>query len=249
MSKLPSIEELLEAGVHFGHQTSRWNPKMKSFLLTEKNGIHIIDLRKTLVALEAAGKIFKKVLSEGQNVIFIGTKVTTRTVLQEASKKCGQYYVTKRWLGGMLTNFQTVKKSIKQLEKIEKMEKDGVFNEMQKKEVLKINLKKDRLEEVFGGIRHMKGLPSLAFVTDVKHQHIAVAELKKLGIPIVALCDSNIDPETVDYPIPANDDAVKSVQIIVNYLVDQAASAANPKKAAEAGPEKSEESELETKGA
>jgi small subunit ribosomal protein S2 len=219
--EVPSIEQLLEAGSHFGHQTRRWNPKMKRFILAEKNGIHVLDLRKTQEGLEAAAKLVRKVSSQGRSILFVGTKVTAKQVVQEAAERKGQYFVTKRWLGGMLTNFQTVKQSIRRLEKIEQMEREGVFKELQKKEVLNLNREREKLEEVFGGIRHMKALPGLVFITDLKHEHLAVAEAKRLRIPVLAICDTNVDPDQADCSIPANDDAVKSISLITNFLADQ----------------------------
>jgi small subunit ribosomal protein S2 len=218
---VPSVENLLDAGSHFGHQTQRWNPKMKPYILTQKNGIYVIDLAKTRSMLEIAGKAVRKASSEGKSILFVGTKVTSKIAIREAAERCGQFYVSNRWLGGMLTNFQTVKRSIKQLEKIEGMEADGTFKQLQKKEVLTFNRKREKLDNVFSGIRAMKGQPGLVVITDVKHEHIAVAEARRLRIPIVAICDTNVDPDLVDYVIPANDDAVKSVSLIVNYLADQ----------------------------
>lgn len=221
MSQIPSIEELLEAGSHFGHQTRRWNPKMKRFILAEKNGIHVLDLRKTQEGLEAAAKLVRKVASQGRSILFVGTKVTAKQTIQEVAERKGQYFVTKRWLGGMLTNFQTVKQSIRRLEKIEQMEREGVFKELSKKEVLDLNRERAKLEEVFGGIRHMRGLPGLVFITDLKHEHLAVAEARRLRIPILAICDTNVDPDVADCVIPANDDAVKSISLITNFIADQ----------------------------
>ncbi len=218
---LPNFEEMLEAGVHFGHQTRRWNPKMRRYILTDRNGIHVIDLRKTQAALEKAAEIFKKVTDGGRSVLFVGTKVTSRKAIREAAESKGQYYVTKRWLGGMLTNFKTVRESIRRLEKIEQMEREGIFEELQKKEVLELNRERANLEDVFSGIRHMKSLPGLIFISDIKHEHIAVAEARRLKIPVVAICDTNVDPDLVDLAIPANDDAVKSVQLISNFLAEQ----------------------------
>lgn len=221
MTQIPSIEELLEAGAHFGHQTRRWNPKMKRFILAEKNGIHVLDLRKTQEGLENAAKIVQRVASQGRSVLFVGTKVTAKQVVQESAERKGQFFVAKRWLGGMLTNFQTVKQSIRRLEKIEQMERDGMFQELQKKEVLNLNRERAKLEEVFGGIRHMRALPGLVFITDLKHEHLAVAEARRLRIPVIAICDTNVDPDLVDAIIPANDDAVKSISLITNFIADQ----------------------------
>jgi small subunit ribosomal protein S2 len=218
---LPSVEDLLEAGAHFGHQTRRWNPKMKPYILTQKNGIYVINLEKTREKLEDAGKVVARIATTGKGVLFVGTKLTSKKVIRDVAEESGQYFVTHRWLGGMLTNFQTVRKSIKQLEKIEKMEKDGLFKEMSKKEVLELNRKRAKLEDVFGGIRNMKGLPGLVVISDIRHEHIAVAEARRLRIPVIAICDTNVNPDLVDFPIPANDDAVKSVQLIASYLGSQ----------------------------
>jgi small subunit ribosomal protein S2 len=217
---LPSIEEMLEAGVHFGHQTRRWNPKMRRFILAERNGIHVINLQKTQAALEESKKVLRDIATAGKSILFVGTKSTSKLVVQEVANRIGHYYVAKRWLGGMLTNFATVKQSIRRLEKIEQMEKDGTFKELTKKEVLGLNAERAKLEEVFGGIRHMKGLPSLIVVTDVKYEHLAIAEARRLRIPLIAICDTNVDPDTVDYAIPGNDDAVKSLNLLIGYLTE-----------------------------
>lgn len=220
MSILPTIDDLLQAGAHFGHQTQRWNPKMKPYILTEKSGIYVINLELTVRLLEQAGQAAKRITAKSGTVLFVGTKVTARKSVQEAAEKCGHFFVTNRWLGGMLTNFQTVRKSIAQIEKIEEMEKNGLFKQMQKKEVLDLNRKREKLEMVFGGIRQMKSVPSLLVVSDINHEHIAVAEARRLNIPILAICDTNVNPELVNYPIPANDDAVKSVKIIMDYIAE-----------------------------
>jgi small subunit ribosomal protein S2 len=223
---MPTLEEMLEAGVHFGHQTRRWNPKMKRFILTERNGIHVINLKKTQSSLEVAAAAVKKVAASGKGILFVGTKVTARQIIQETAEKAGQFFVTKRWVGGMLTNFATVRQSIRKLESIEKMEKDGVFKEMSKKEVLELNRDRAKLEDVFSGIRHMKQQPGLMVISDLKYEHIAVAEAHRLRIPIVALCDTNVDPDLADFPVPANDDAVKSMDLILSYLTESIVSAA-----------------------
>lgn len=220
---LPSVEDLLQAGSHFGHQTQRWNPKMKPYILTEKNGIYVLNLEKTRAMLEAAGKAVAKASAEGRSVLFVGTKTNSKKAVQDAASSCNHFYVTNRWLGGMLTNFQTVRKSVRQVDKIEQMEKDGVFKSITKKEALDLNRKKAKLLDVFGGIREMARLPGLVVVSDLSHEHIAVAEARRLRIPLVGICDTNVNPELVDFPIPANDDAVKSVSLILNYLAEQAA--------------------------
>lgn len=218
---MPSIEDLLQAGSHFGHQTQRWNPKMKPYILTEKNGIYVINLEKTHSLLKAAGEAAHRVSAAGGTVLFVGTKVASRKVVEEAASACNHCYVSNRWLGGMLTNFQTVRKSVKQIDKIEQMEKDGIFKAMLKKEVLDLNRKKEKLLSVFGGIRRMGGLPSLVVVADLQHEHIAVAEARRLNIPIIGICDTNVNPELVNFPVPANDDAVKSVKLILDYIAEQ----------------------------
>jgi len=218
---LPLIEDLLSAGSHFGHQTQRWNPKMKPYILTEKNGIYVINLEKSINLLKAAGEAAQRVTAAGGTVLFVGTKVASRKVVEEAALMCNHFSVSNRWLGGMLTNFQTVRKSVKQIDKIEQMEKDGLFKAMLKKEVLDLNRKKDELMSVFGGIREMGRLPSLVVVADLQHEHIAVAEARRLRIPIIGICDTNVNPELVDFPVPANDDAVKSVKLILDYIAEQ----------------------------
>lgn len=218
---MPVLEDLLSAGSHFGHQTQRWNPKMKPYILTEKNGIYVINLEKTLSMLQAAGEAAHRITAAGGTVLFVGTKVASRKVVEDAATACNHFSVSNRWLGGMLTNFQTVRKSVKQIDKIEQMEKDGLFKAMLKKEVLDLNRKKSDLMSVFGGIREMARLPGLVVVADLQHEHIAVAEARRLNIPIVGICDTNVNPELVDFPIPANDDAVKSVKLILDYLAEQ----------------------------
>lgn len=219
---LPSIEELLQAGSHFGHQTQRWNPKMKPYILTEKNGIYVLNLEKTRALLEAAGQAMHRITAEGRTVLFVGTKTSSKKSVETSATQSNHFYVTNRWLGGMLTNFQTVRKSVRQIEKIDQMEKEGVFKSISKKEILDLNRKREKLLTVFGGIREMGRLPGLVVVTDMAHEHIAVAEARRLRIPIIGICDTNVNPELCDYPIPANDDAVKSVQLILDYLAEQA---------------------------
>ncbi len=222
----PSMAQMLEAGVHFGHQTRRWNPKMRRFILGERNGIHVINLRCTLECLSAAQQALVQAKRSGRPVLFVGTKPIARPVMQACAEKLGESYVTTRWLGGMLTNFATVRKSIKRLEDIEKMEKDGTFQALSKKEVLLLNREREKLNEVFGGIRHMKGQPGLVVVSDIKHEHLAVDEARRLRIPVIALCDTNVDPDLVTYPIPSNDDAVKALELLMAALVDSAVGAA-----------------------
>lgn len=220
MANLPSVEDLLAAGAHFGHQAQRWNPKMKPYILAKKNDIYVINLDKTIKQLEEAGKVAARISSEGKSVLFVGTKPTARAIVEEAAQKTNHFFVSNRWLGGMLTNFQTVRKSIKQIDKIDQMEAEGLFKELSKKEVLDKTRLREKMLGVFGGIREMATLPGLVVVTDLHHEHIAVAEARRLHIPIIGICDTNVDPTLVDYPIPANDDAVKSIKIIVDYLAD-----------------------------
>jgi len=209
------IKELLEAGVHFGHQTRRWNPKMKPFIFDARNGIHIIDLSKSLAQLEAACEFLAKTVTKGGKVLFVGTKKQAQQAVKETAKDCGQLYVTERWLGGTLTNFQTVKRSIARLKEIEKMEADGSINHYVKQEQSVLRREAARLVKYFDGLRGLTGNPGAVFVVDVKREHNAVAEARKLGIPVVAITDTNADPELVDYPIAGNDDAIRSVRMIL----------------------------------
>jgi small subunit ribosomal protein S2 len=236
-AKLPAVEDLLAAGSHFGHQTQRWNPKMKPYILTAKNGIHVINLEKTRDLLKVAGEAVARISGNNRSILFVGTKATARKAVADAAKGCNHFYVTNRWLGGMLTNFQTVRKSIQQIDKIEDMEASGLFKEMSKKEVLDKNREKEKLMTVFGGIREMRTLPGLMVVTDLHHEHIAVAEARRLRIPIVGICDTNVNPELTQYPIPSNDDAVKSLTLIVDYLAACATPRQNLKEQPQEKPE------------
>mgnify|MGYP001195777302 CR=1 FL=1 len=209
------VKELLEAGVHFGHQTKRWNPKMKPFIFDARNGIHIIDLSKTVQQLEAACEFLAKTVAKGGKVIFVGTKKQAQQAVKETAKECGQLYVTERWLGGTLTNFQTVKRSLARLKEIEKMEADGSINNYVKQEQAVLRREAARLVKYFDGIRSLNGNPGAMFVVDVKREHNAVAEARKLKIPVVAITDTNADPDLVDYPIAGNDDAIRSVRLIL----------------------------------
>lgn len=215
-----SIEDLLLSGAHFGHLTRRWNPKMKRYIFMERNGIHIIDLKKTHELLIDARNAISRVVAEGRNILFIGTKKQAKEVIKNEASRCGMNYVTERWLGGMLTNFSTIRKSIKRLNGIIKMETDGTFENIQKKERLMLRREREKLEKILGGISTMNKLPGAIFLIDVKKEHIAVDEARKLGIPIFAIVDTNCDPELVDYPVPANDDAVKSVELITRVIAD-----------------------------
>jgi len=209
------IKELLDSGVHFGHQTKRWNPKMKPFIFDARNGIHIIDLSKTLNQLEAACNFLFTTVSKGGKVLFVGTKKQAQQAVKETAKECGQYYVTERWLGGTLTNFETIKRSIGRLKQIEKMETDGSINNYVKQEQSMIRREAARLVKFFDGIRAMDKHPGAMFVVDIKREHNAVAEARRLKIPVVAIVDTNCDPDLVDYPIAGNDDAIRSVRMIL----------------------------------
>jgi small subunit ribosomal protein S2 len=221
----PQIKELLEAGVHFGHQTRRWNPKMKPFIFAARNGIYIIDLQKTLNALEKAKMKVREVVSRGKSILFVGTKKQAKEVVMEEAARCGGFYVTERWLGGMLTNFNTIKNSIKKLKDIERMKQDGTLEKFTKKERAKIEHQAEKLEKVLGGIKEMNYLPGLVIVVDAKKEKIAVAEAHKLGIPIIAIVDTNADPDPIDFPIAGNDDAIKSIRTLLHSLVDAAVEA------------------------
>jgi small subunit ribosomal protein S2 len=212
------VKELLESGVHFGHQTKRWNPKMKPFIFDARNGIHIIDLSKTLACLEAACDFLTATVSKGGRVLFVGTKKQAQQAVKETAKECGQFYVTERWLGGTLTNFQTVKRSIARLKQIEKMETDGTINNYVKQEQSMIRREAARQFKYFDGIRTMDKYPAVMFVVDIKREHNAVAEARRLNIPVVAIVDTNCDPDLVTYPIAGNDDAIRSVRIILSTI-------------------------------
>jgi small subunit ribosomal protein S2 len=215
-----SIEDLLLSGAHFGHLTRRWNPKMKKYIFMERNGIHILDLKKTHELLYEAGNSIGNFIAEGKSILFVGTKKQAKEVVKNEANRCGMNYVTERWLGGMLTNFSTIRKSIKHLNNIVKMETDGTFDNLQKKERLTLTREKDKLEKILGGISSMNKLPGAVYIVDVKKEHIAVDEARKLNIPIYAIVDTNCDPELVDFPIPANDDAVKSIELITRFISD-----------------------------
>ena len=220
MSESISVKQMLEAGAHFGHLTGHWHPRMKSYIFTQRNGIHILDLEKTASMLEKACEYVKDLVSKGGSILFVGTKKQAQEVIEEEAKRCGMFYVNQRWLGGMLTNFATIRKSIKRLNSIIKMETDGTFEALQKKERLVLTREKEKLEKVLGGIATMNKLPGAIYLIDVKKEHIAVDEARKLGIQIYAIVDTNCDPELIDYPIPANDDAVKSIELITRVVAD-----------------------------
>ena len=217
MSQL-DIKNLLEAGVHFGHQTQRWNPKMKKFIFTARNGIYIIDLKKTLLSIQRACSKLREVASNGQRVLYVGTKKQAQIVVKDEARKSDEFYVTERWLGGTLTNFQTIKGNIKRLREIEKMQEDGLFASMTKKEVTGLEKEKGRLEKFLSGIKEMYKLPGALIVVDAKKERIAVAEANILKIPVIGIIDTNTDPDPIDYPIAANDDAIKSISVIMESL-------------------------------
>jgi small subunit ribosomal protein S2 len=216
----PQIQELLQAGVHFGHQTRRWNPKMKPFIFTERNGIYIIDLNKTLDAINVACQKVREVIARGQSILFVGTKKQARDVVKDEAIRCKQFFVTDRWLGGMLTNFSTIKGSIKKLKDMERMRDEGELEKFKKKERSNFDHDIEKLTKVLGGIKDMNYLPGLLFVVDTKKEKIAVAEAAKLGIPIIGIIDTNADPDPIDFPIAANDDAIKSIRIIARTIVE-----------------------------
>lgn len=217
------LDALLQAGAHFGHITRRWNPKMKPYIFMERNGIHIIDLKKTQEMLESACNSVANIVSQGRKPLFVATKQQAKEVVREEAKRCGSFYVTERWLGGMLTNFTTIRKSVKRLTNIEKMESDGTFEKITKKERLFLDREREKLNNVLSGVVEMSRLPGLIYVVDVKKEAIAVKEARRLGIPVVAIVDTNCDPELVDFAIPANDDALKSVQCITKAIADAVA--------------------------
>jgi len=215
-----SMKHLLEAGVHFGHQTRRWNPKMAPYIFTERNGIYIIDLQKTVRKMDEAYMFVRNLAMEGKNILFVGTKKQAQESIEQEAKRCNMYYVNHRWLGGMLTNFRTIRTRVDRLNDIDKMETNGQFDLLPKKEVIKLQHEREKLQANLGGIRTMKGLPGALFVVDPKKEHIAVMEARALHIPIVAIVDTNCDPDEIDYIIPGNDDAIRAVKLIAGKLAD-----------------------------
>jgi small subunit ribosomal protein S2 len=232
------MKELLEAGVHFGHQTRRWNPKMKKFIFMERNGIHIIDLQKTMKCVDAAREAVVKIARNNDSVLFVGTKKQARDVMVEESARSHNFYVNERWLGGMLTNFQTIKMSIRYLRSLERMREDGTFEKITKKEISRLEKQRVKLEKNFTGIKEMNRLPGLLFVVDTKRERIAVLEAKRLGIPVIGIVDTNCDPEEVDFPIPGNDDAIRSIRlfarVVSDAMIETRAAAAAPGRDVEA---------------
>jgi small subunit ribosomal protein S2 len=215
-----TMKELLEAGVHFGHQAKRWNPKMKKYIFGERNGIYIIDLQKTLKLFKEAYDFVRTSSSQGKDILFVGTKKQAQDAITEEAKRCGMYYIASRWLGGMLTNFATIKKSIDRLKKIEKMKEDGTYDKLTKKEVARLEKERTKLEKILCGIKTMPGLPSLLFVIDPRNEQIAVQEANRLGIPVVAVVDTNCDPDNIDYVIPGNDDAIRAIRLMASKVAD-----------------------------
>ena len=215
-----TMKQLLEAGVHFGHQTRRWNPKMAPYIFTERNGIYIIDLQKTVKKIEEAYNFVKSIVQEGKDILFVGTKKQAQESIENEAKRCNMYYVNQRWLGGMLTNYKTIRQRIDRLNELNAMEEDGTFDVLPKKEVIKLRLEKEKLERNLGGIKNMKGLPGALFVVDPRKERIAIAEARKLNIPIVAIVDTNCDPDEVDYIIPGNDDAIRAVKLLTEKMAD-----------------------------
>lgn len=215
-----NMKQLLEAGVHFGHQTRRWNPKMAPYIFTERNGIYILDLQKTVKLLEQAYNFVRDVAAEGKGILFVGTKKQAQESIETEAKRCGMFYVNNRWLGGMLTNFTTISQRIKRLKELEEMETNGMFDVLPKKEVIRLRAEKEKLEKNLGGIKEMRELPGAVFIVDPKKEHIAVREARILGIPIVAIVDTNCDPDEIDYVIPGNDDAIRAIKLITSKIAD-----------------------------
>ena len=215
-----TMKNLLESGVHFGHQVKRWDPRMKKYIFAERNGIHIIDLQKTIAAIKDGYDEVRKVTAAGKSVLFVGTKKQAQQAVQKEAERCGMFYVNNRWLGGMLTNFSTIKKSLQRLKKIEKMEIDGTFENLTKKEVAALQKEKAKLEKNLGGIKEMKELPGAIFIIDTHKEQLAVAEARRMGIPIIAVVDTNCNPEGIDYPIPGNDDAIRAISLFTSILAN-----------------------------
>ncbi|MFW6409691.1 MAG: 30S ribosomal protein S2 [Halanaerobiales bacterium] len=215
-----TMKQLLESGVHFGHQTRRWNPKMEEYIFTERNGIYIIDLQQTVKLMDKAYDYVKEMAAQNKKILFVGTKRQAQETIKKEAERCGMPYVNQRWLGGMLTNYQTIKKRIDRLEELEKMEEEGVFEVLPKKEVIELNREHEKLQKFLGGIRHMNGLPDVVYITDSRKESIAVSEARKLNIPLVSIVDTNCDPDLIDYIIPGNDDAIRAVKLISSRIAD-----------------------------
>lgn len=235
-----NMKQLLESGVHFGHQTKRWNPKMEPYIFTERNGIYIIDLQQTVKLIDDAYNFVKEEAAKGKKVLFVGTKRQAQETVKKEAERCGMPYVNQRWLGGMLTNYQTIKKRIDRLNELEEMEEEGIFEVLPKKEVIELNKEHDKLERFLGGIRDMNGLPDVLFITDAKKEDIAVAETIKLDIPIVSILDTNCDPDLIDYVIPGNDDAIRAVKLITSVISDAVLAGKQGRQEAQAQEEQAE---------
>ena len=215
-----SMKQLLECGVHFGHQTRRWNPKMKPFIFTERNGIYLIDLQKTVKGLEKAYDFVREIAKEGGSVLFVGTKRQAQDPIRDEALKCGQFYINQRWLGGLLTNFATIRRRVTRMVELQQMEEDGSINKYPKKEVVKLRKERDKLEKYLSGIKEMKDAPDAIFVIDPRRETIAVLEARKLEIPVIAIVDTNCDPDLIDYPIPGNDDAIRAIELVVGLMAN-----------------------------
>ena len=222
-----TMKSLLESGVHFGHQVKRWDPRMKKYIFAERNGIHIIDLQKTITAIKDSYDVVRKVASSGKSVLFVGTKKQAQQAMEKEAERCGMYYVNNRWLGGTLTNFTTIKKSLLRLKKIEKMEVDGTFDKLTKKEVAAYMKEKETLTKNYGGMKDMKELPGAVFIIDTHKEQIAVAEARRMGIPIIAIVDTNCNPEGINYPIPGNDDAIRAIRLFTSIIANAVIEADN----------------------
>jgi small subunit ribosomal protein S2 len=231
------MKDLLEAGVHFGHQSQKWNPKMKPYIYSARNGIHVIDLHKTIPLIEMAYKFIKETIQNNGTVLFVGTKKQAQEAVEEEAKRCGMFYVSQRWLGGTLTNFKTLKKNIARLKEIEKWKTDGTYEKLPKKEVITIEREYAKLVRALGGIREMAALPSIVFIIDTQKEQTALKEARKLGIPIVAIVDTNTDPNEVDYPIPGNDDAIRSIKLLTKIIADAVIAARETSQAVEGMPQ------------
>ena len=240
-----SMKQLLEAGVHFGHQTRRWNPKMKQYIFTERNGIYIIDLQMTVKKIEEAYYFIRDLAAQDKTILFVGTKKQAQESIEQEAKRCEMFYVNQRWLGGMLTNWKTIQTRIARLKKIDQMEANGDFDLLPKKEVINLMNEREKLEKNLGGIKEMKKLPSALFVVDPRKEHIAIAEARSLGIPIVAIIDTNCDPDEVDYPIPGNDDAIRAVKLIAAKMADAVLEGKQGEQMTDAAVDAAEETEEE----
>ena len=236
-----SMKQLLEAGVHFGHQTRRWNPKMATYIYTERNGIYIVDLQKTVKKLEEAYNFVKDVAASGKTVLFVGTKKQAQEAIKEEATRCSMFYVNSRWLGGMLTNFKTMRGRVDRMNQLKKMEEDGTFDMLPKKEVIKLMAEQEKLEKYLGGVKDMKQLPGAVFVVDPRKEHNAIAEARKLKIPVVAIVDTNCDPDEIDYVIPGNDDAIRAIRLISSVMANAITEGKQGEETAEAAAEKSED--------